>query len=123
MTTTIDLFQFTKPVQNTHRFMCNEQMYRRIIEEVIDGMDCPNDYENGGWFEIREDGYRIEIEFEYTAYWSADWQHFDWGYEDLGDWEVSELTDLHCIYCAKNGIELELDEQRIIQEINKYFSQ
>lgn len=122
MTTTIELFKFTKPVAQHHRFMNNEQVMRLLIDEVIDEMRSPSDYENGGWLEIREQGYIIEVEFTFLAYWQADWQHFDWGYEDLGDWETYELADFHVIRCLKGNDYLEVDEQRVIREANHYFN-
>ena len=49
---------------------------------------------------------------------------FDWGYEDLGNWETCELTDINILKCYKGDDDsnfLELDLNRIYKEVNNYF--
>ena len=85
MTTSIELFKFTNPHPTTKavQWMNNEQVMRKLIKEIIDEMQSPDDVTNGAYFWLETEGYTIEAEIEFSAYWVASWERFDWGYEDV----------------------------------------
>lgn len=126
MTTSIELFKFTNPHPTTKavQWMNNEQVMRKLIEEIIDNMQSPDDVTNGAYFWLEAEGYTIEAEIEFSAYWVASWERFDWGYEDFGSWETCELTEINILKCYKGDDDsnfLELDLNRIYKEVNNYF--
>ena len=127
MTTTIDLFKMTAPVQTQSIRMLNDKsVYDELIAKIIERMESPSDYDNGANIEVKKDGYSVEIEISFSAYYRHDWEAFDFGWHDFGEWHSIELYNIEVLECCKEYkvggkdayINLELDTKRIMNHIN-----
>lgn len=127
MTTTIETFKFTAPMPTASiRTLADNRVYKALIDEITERMEQPSDYDNGANIEVKVDNYFVEIEISFSAYYRHDYEAFDFGWHDMGDWHSSELYDVEVLDCHKthevNGnefdIDMELDTQRIMKEIN-----
>ena len=127
MTTTIEMFNFTRPSMKMERMMTNQEVFDAIIEEVTNELEHPSDSHNTANIYIVKDCYTVELEIGFDAEWVADWQHFDTGCYDFGDWHTARLTDVEVLDCHKtymvNGeeydVNLTLDTEILKRRINK----
>lgn len=129
MTTTIDLFNFTKPVgDDLVRMMTNDAVYDALATEIMSQMcDGVTDLDNSAYVEVVRGSYFVAVEISFHGRYVPDIQCFEWGNHDFGEWEATDLYDINVIDCHKDyevcgeafELELILDTDRIINDINR----
>lgn len=130
MTTTIETFKFTAPMPTTSiRTLTDERVYKQIIDQAINEMESPSEADNEAAIVVKIDNYFVELEISFSAYYQHDYESFDFGWHDFGEWKAIELYDIDVIDCHKTyevggddfDIDLALDINRIMNAVNNYF--
>lgn len=130
MTTTIETFKFTAPMPTTSiRTLTDERVYKQIIEQAISEMGSPSEADNEAAIVVKIDNYFVELEISFSAYYQHDYESFDFGFYDFGEWKAIELYDIDVKDCHKTyevggdefDIDLALDTKRIMDKVNNYF--
>lgn len=128
MTTTIDTFRFTAPAQqHCVRMLTNQEAFDAVIDEIIKEMSQPTGEDNSAYLYIVKNCYTIELAIEFSAHYEHDWNTFEFGKFDFGDWHTDKLTNIEVLDCHKtymvNGeeydVDITLDTDKIEKIINK----
>lgn len=123
MTTTIDLFDFTKPATK-QRMLTDERVYDALATEIYKALehDASDEY-NETYIEVKVDDYTASIEIHFDAEWHKDMMVIDGRSYDLGDWQTTRLTSIaqleaYKTYEMADGDEVYIDMDLDINKLN-----
>ena len=130
MTTTIDIFQFTKPMSMRLETIQDEQVYADLQKEICKAMeeDCDAD-ENSTHIYIEDlHGYFLWFNIDFGGYFRHDYESFDWGTEDFGEYIPTGECSISVVECCKlidDGEateDVDIDIARIERDVDRYFA-